>query len=752
MSSLLRHIAIMLYAIVLAAAPLSVSAQDDEADDALQRELDSILAATTPDSPDSVKAYNYYLISAKTEYVDTSLKYSTRSLMFCKDEDTILRAKNYSNIAWAHLYNGDYSTAYKHLSKGISLFRQSRDSVHLPTAYLMMARICDNQNFADSALQYLNSALDICIRIHDTTLMTVCYTTLGDISYNKHFYQSAEKYYRKALQINEECGDIAGMATAIQWIGNIHQAYEDSLQDGVHLRIATDLFKQSIALHDSAKSDNPYHILNKYDSHGDLADAYIKLANLTGDRRYADSCLTNYKITEQYFLSHGYNESYLDLSRVYVQYLLYFHKYREAEKYLLDLEKQYLTGETFESYLREHHQMLKEVYVRLGDWHNAFINLEKQFEYASRLTNDSSMTALANAQTAQAMMLEHIKQENSERIHAEQRRQMITAIVSLAAVLILIAALTIAIHRAFKIKKRSNEELLIKNETLNNQKAEIETQRDEIEIQKNIITQQWEDVEAANRKIVESINYAQRIQNAAISSKKEIDDLFGDNFIFYRPRNIVSGDFYRAVKCGRYSVMITADCTGHGIPGAFLSMLGISALKEYMTTEDDAQNPGAVLDKMRVFIKSTLNAENDDSPSDGMEMTVCSIDHEQMTMQYAIANQTAYIIRQGQPITLRGDKMTIGKSLMENKNFHTYTQTLQHGDMLYMFSDGIQDQMSFVDGERLRFSSQRLQSTLVKISPLNVREQLETIQHIVTEWQGDDLQMDDMTLIGIRIK
>jgi tetratricopeptide (TPR) repeat protein len=163
----------MLYAIVLAAAPLSVSAQDDEADDALQRELDSILAATTPDSPDSVKAYNYYLISAKTEYVDTSLKYSTRSLMFCKDEDTILRAKNYSNIAWAHLYNGDYSTAYKHLSKGISLFRQSRDSVHLPTAYLMMARICDNQNFADSALQYLNSALDICIRIHDTTLMTV---------------------------------------------------------------------------------------------------------------------------------------------------------------------------------------------------------------------------------------------------------------------------------------------------------------------------------------------------------------------------------------------------------------------------------------------------------------------------------------------------------------------------------------------------------------------------------------------------
>ncbi|MBR3712543.1 MAG: SpoIIE family protein phosphatase, partial [Bacteroidales bacterium] len=195
--------------------------------------------------------------------------------------------------------------------------------------------------------------------------------------------------------------------------------------------------------------------------------------------------------------------------------------------------------------------------------------------------------------------------------------------------------------------------------------------------------------ETANRKILESINYAQRIQNAAISSQKEIDELFGNNFVFYRPRNIVSGDFYRAVRCGRYSVMITADCTGHGIPGAFLSMLGISALKEYMTTEDDAQNPGIVLDKMRSFIKSTLNAEKDDSPSDGMEMTVCCLDLEQMEMKFAIANQTAYIVRQGKPITLRGDSMTIGKSIIESKNFKTQSMPIQHGDMLYMFSDGI---------------------------------------------------------------
>ena len=752
MLHLLRHITIIIYAVLLTMLPLASSAQeDDEEVDVIQQEIDSLLAATTIDSPDSVKAMNYYLVSAKTEYVDTSLKYSTRSLMFCKPEDTTLRAKNYCNIAWAHLANSDFNAAYKQLNKGITLLEQRKDSTLLPTAYMMMARLFDNQFIADSALQYLNSALDICIRTCDTATMTICYNTLGDMSFNKRFYQSAENYYRKALQITTESGDIAGMAVSTQWIGNIHILYEDSIQDGTNLRIAKDLFRQSIALHDSANSDNPYYIQCKYDSHGDLADAYIKLAKYTDDHRYADSCLVYYKIAEQYFLSHGYDESYLDLSRVYMQYLMYYHKYREAEKFLLDLEKQYFVDDTYESYKREHHLMLKEVYRQLGDWQKAFANLEKEYEYASRLTNDSSMTALANSQTAQAMMIERINQENAERAHAERQKRMYIIIFSLAIVLVLIAALTIAIHRAFKIKQRSNTELLLKNETLNNQKAEIETQRDEIEIQKNIITQQWEEVETANRKILESINYAQRIQNAAISSQKEIDELFGNNFVFYRPRNIVSGDFYRAVKCGRYSVMITADCTGHGIPGAFLSMLGISALKEYMTTEDDAQNPGIVLDKMRSFIKSTLNAENDDSPSDGMEMTVCCLDLEKMEMKYAIANQTAYIVRQGKPIILRGDKMTIGKSLIESKSFKTYSQAIQHGDMLYMFSDGIQDQMSFVDGERVRFSSQRLRSSLIKASPLPVREQLDTIQQAVTEWQGDDLQMDDMTLVGIRI-
>lgn len=753
----MQHVSIHLLTLIafmlMMAVPIAAYPQDDDGkDDVLQQQFDSLLATIKIDTPDSTKARIYYLISSQSENVDTTLKYAMRSLRHCTEDDTTLLAKNNVNVGWAYLMNCDYTAAHKYLFKGVNYLIQSNDSALLPTAFIIISNLYDRENMNDSTTYYLNRALDISIRIHDTTLMSQCYVTLGDISFNKRFNQSAENYYRKAMQLATEQGDLNQKAVCLQWLGNIYIQYGDSIHDGQNLYTARNYFLNSIAVHEQSKSDNPLHIFNKYDTYGDLADAYIKIANLTGDRKYADSCLHYYKISSSYLLQHGYYYSYIDQSRSYVQYLMYMKRYRDAEQFLHQIE-QYFDTETTEGFLREHHTMLKNVYLHLGDYRKAYENLELQLHYTTIVTNDSAMTALANAQTAQAMIVQLLKQENSERIHAEQQRRMNTINISLLIGLILAAALVIAIVRSLRIKKKTNAELLSKNEQLNSQKSEIEAQRDEIEAQKNIITHQWQDVETANQKIIESINYAQRIQKAAIPPKKQIDAIFDDYFIYYRPRNIVSGDFYFAVQCGRYSVIITADCTGHGIPGAFLSMLGISALKEYMTTEDDAQNPGSVLDKIKSFIISTLNDDADDHLSDGMDMTVCCIDQQNMTMQYAIANQTATIIRNGSPIKLRGDRMPIGKSIIaHNQNFKTLTLPLQDGDMLYMYSDGIQDQMRTVNGERTRFSSQRLQSTLADISPHPTDQQLVTIQHIISEWQGDALQMDDMTLIGIRIK
>ena len=286
------------------------------------------------------------------------------------------------------------------------------------------------------------------------------------------------------------------------------------------------------------------------------------------------------------------------------------------------------------------------------------------------------------------------------------------------------------------------------------QKSEIESQRDEIEAQKNIITEQWHEVEEVNQKLFSSINYAERIQRAAVSAIEDVKALFPDSFVYYKPRDIVSGDYYRCGRCGRFSVMITADCTGHGIPGAFLSMLGLSGLKEFMVSESDAEKPGTVLDRMRTFIKSTLGAPKGKSAiDDGMDMTICCFDFENMELRYAIANQKIIYIRGGEAHRLKGDNMPVGRYVREREHFESFALKIEKGDMFYMFSDGIEDQLGGdnADGMGRKFLVRNLEAFLLEVSGEPAETQCELLDKKILAWRGGTPQIDDMTMVGIRV-
>lgn len=752
MRQALRHIATLIAAIALTLMPLLAYSQCDvEECNSLQHRLDSILATISPGTPDSIKAHIYHEISRNTEYGDSAIKYAKLSIQHCGNANKSLIARNNCNIGWGYRQKNMYDSAYIYTQKSIKSAKESGDSNCISIACLTMAYIFEHQSINDSALYYAHNALDICIRTKDTVILTYCYQTLGSLSYEKRFLQSAEEYYRLALHLNTKAGNITGMVSNMQWIGNTYIQYYETEHDTSCLLTARNYFKRVIAIIDSAKLDNDLIITCKYDTYSDMADTYIKLATATGNSKYADSCLACYNIAEKFFVQHGNTESYIDMRRSYVQYLIFKGKYRDAEQLLIDIGKHFDCN-TPASMLLSHHTMLKDLYAKLGDWKKAYLHSEDVSKYFRRTLNDSTMAATADSKTEQALIIERIKQENAERIHAEQQSRMTAINIALLIGLVLTIALAFSIHRALKNKKRSNNELLVKNQLLNSQKSEIEAQRDEIESQRDIISQQWKKVENYNKKILYSIHYAQQIQAAVIPSQKSIDAIFSENFVFYRPKNIVSGDFYSATRCGRYSVMITADCTGHGIPGAFLSMLGISAVKEYIASEADAEQPGIVLNKIRDFVKATLNTDDDAITSDGMDMTICCIDHQNTTLTYAIANQTAFIIHDGNGIRLKGDAMPLGRFLTKDRSFNTYTHPIAHGDMLYMFSDGIQDQIGYNEfGEHHRFSSQRLLTTLEKIYHIPASKQLKIFTKTLADWQRDLPQIDDITLVGIRI-
>ncbi len=260
--------------------------------------------------------------------------------------------------------------------------------------------------------------------------------------------------------------------------------------------------------------------------------------------------------------------------------------------------------------------------------------------------------------------------------------------------------------------------------------------------------------ETASKDLQASIHYAERIQRAVIPNINDFKALFNDSFIYFCPRDIVSGDFYTCASLPGYKIAIVADCTGHGVPGGFLSMLGMSALKDLLSRKKATKDfdPADILNQLRSFVLTSLakSSETDDvAVSDGMDISLCAFNDGFTQIRYAAANHTIYVCRNGEINKLKGNRMPIGRHPKENVPFESFTFDIQKGDMVYLCSDGIQDQ--FGTPNDIKFTTKRLAAMLLEHSQEDTQTQLANISQIVGQWKEGREQFDDQTLIGIRI-
>jgi serine phosphatase RsbU (regulator of sigma subunit)/ligand-binding sensor domain-containing protein len=263
------------------------------------------------------------------------------------------------------------------------------------------------------------------------------------------------------------------------------------------------------------------------------------------------------------------------------------------------------------------------------------------------------------------------------------------------------------------------------------------------------IQQQKDELEEKNRNIIDSIRYAQRIQEAVIPSESQFKQVFKDSFILWRPRDIVSGDFYWMMRRDNQVFVTAADCTGHGVPGAFMSIMGISFLNQ-ITGLTETQNAADALNMLRHNVITSLNKEGSETATkDGMDIALCIIDFENMKMDYAGAYNPAYIIRNGELIEIKADRMPIGVHERDNVPFTNKTTELREGDLIYLFSDGYIDQFGGPKGKK--FMSKRFKRLLLEIYSLPMEQQKEKLWQTIIEWRGDIEQVDDIIILGIRI-
>lgn len=288
--------------------------------------------------------------------------------------------------------------------------------------------------------------------------------------------------------------------------------------------------------------------------------------------------------------------------------------------------------------------------------------------------------------------------------------------------------------------EQSKKQLEVQNEQLVDQKVEIESQ--------NV------SLEHKNKEITDSINYARNIQLASIPSKERFNSFFADSFVLYQPKDIVSGDFYWVYERDQLVYYVTGDCTGHGVPGGFMTMLGLSFLEEIIAGKN-IQDPAEVLNMLRHKIINALNQSGDFGESkDGMDITICRLDKTSNKLTYASANNDLYLIRKsetgGRPELFehKANRQPCG-FYHKNVPFTAHTIDLVPGDCIYTLTDGFADQFGGPKGKKFR--SKQLQEILITNSHLSFQEQLSELQRAMDAWRGDLEQIDDMLIIGIRV-
>jgi serine phosphatase RsbU (regulator of sigma subunit) len=365
---------------------------------------------------------------------------------------------------------------------------------------------------------------------------------------------------------------------------------------------------------------------------------------------------------------------------------------------------------------------LSEMYAAKRDFKNAVFYYDKYTHVKQDLLNDkiSKQMAEANVKYESEKKDKELIQKDAELVtqFAQARQKMIVRNVFLAG-FVLVVLLAVFGYRSYVIKRKANEVILS---------------------QKHII-------EDKTKEITDSIQYAKRIQKALLASNSLLSKNLQQHFVLYKPKDIVSGDFYWAHEVdGKFFICI-ADCTGHGVPGAFMSLLNISFLNEAVI-EKKLQEPHLILNSVRQSLITTLNTEGNESSKDGMDCVICAFDRKTNELSYAAANNSFYILRRGEIIFSSTDKMPVGSSPKENEPFANYKFELLDNDAIYLLTDGYADQFGGPKGKKFRYK--QLEDLLLQHHTKDMHEQQVILNEAIEEWKGDIEQVDDILITGIR--
>ncbi|HRE73768.1 MAG TPA: tetratricopeptide repeat protein [Flavobacteriales bacterium] len=740
-------------------------------------------------------------IAKKTMLLDTERGFSIARKGYdesVKLKDKILECKFLNVLAIGHMFQGENIEARKKFDQALELSRIYKDQAMQEKILGNIGYLYEFQGQIDSALSYYHMSVKLSIARKDTAEIADCYNGIGAIYTNTGKFDSAQYYLKRSYGLHELKQDTEGKADALFNLGMTYYytAKKDlalglfiktrSIYDSLNLENKSSRVRMSIAqtLFDIGRYDEArkeaYKVLRFFEKMQDafyIANTHYIIANTFEEQNEDDSSMAHYQISRDVFRESG-NTNGLGSALSSIGILLTKQKkFNEALLFLkealpLKIESQdsegianvnralasvyYQLGNTMSalhhaelareeaersdmrSQLKDIYLLLSEVYEKTGQYDRSLKNLRKYVSFRDSLESEENRKALAELETqyktqeqiAQNQLLEEQKKVTEALLIAEEeagRKRSILLYASIS-VAVLLLGLSVIIIRANRQRKKANDLLAQRNEQIIAQNASIREQKDIIE--------------EKQKEITDSINYARRIQFALLAHEEVMKNELPEHFVLFQPKDIVSGDFYWATKKDADFYLAVCDSTGHGVPGAFMSLLNISFLNEAIT-EKVIKEPGAILDHTRSRLISNISQQGQ---KDGMDGILLRFSKQQIS--YAAAHNNPVIVRNGELIELPADKMPIGQSDYEN-TFNTHFPELQKGDMLYLYTDGYADQFGGPKGKKFKYST--LNQLLIQISQSPLSEQKSILETTIQNWKGDLEQVDDICVIGIRV-
>lgn len=607
--------------------------------------------------------------------------------------------------------------------------------------------ICLDKNDFFSAMQNFRKAEQICIEYNTRSALAEIYSNMGACAQKMGRLDRSAEYYQLAIKEeellpnNEVKGAILNnMASIHSVLGNTEKAllyHQKFIEHNIKINdqegLLTAYLSASIFFRNNSKADKALSYAQK---------AMEMALKLSAEESLYDSYL---EIGEAFMLYKKYDTSYyffnqalslavrqnnsLKLSTSYYDLGMYWqakNDYRKAEAYLVRSFSLYDSVRDIIG-VKNTSELLVAVYDSLREPAKSNVFLRKNMQVKERLfrnENTSAMVKLELQADFDKKEAEHrlIREKNQVELKLQKKIRDVFMVGSL--LLLIVIAL---IYFNLKNTKRSKQQLQLKNI--------------EIEKQKKLV------VEKQNEMIA-SIHYAQRIQNAILTGDEVWKRISKDYFIFYQPKDIISGDFYWAhlMQNGR-AVFAVADCTGHGVPGGLMSMLGNSFLNE-IVVENKIFNAAAILNKLRDKIMKALEQKGDFKHQDGMDIALCVWNKMENTLEFAGANNSLYIMCENKITEYKGSKMPIGTHINEMTPFIAQSITLKKGDCIYLTTDGLPDQFGGPKAKKYKYS--QLTAVMEAMNDLTLKEQGEILKKDFENWKGDLEQTDDICVIGIK--